>query len=96
MGKLLPSALLSSLGVDLAIDYKAMPVFSEPVLEFTHGKGIDLIFDPVMSGPHFNEVSISWDSVFRIFPQSVRIPNGLSTAQWVGLNYLTEPLSWSF
>lgn len=47
------------LGADLAVDYKAVPVFSEPVLDFTHGKGVDLIFDPIMSGPHFNEVSVS-------------------------------------
>jgi NADPH:quinone reductase-like Zn-dependent oxidoreductase len=58
-GKFYPPILLSSLGADLAVDYKAVPVFSEPVLEFTHGKGVDLIFDPIMSGPHFNEVSVS-------------------------------------
>jgi len=46
------------LGADLGIDYKTTPRFSEQIIEFTKGKGADIIFDPIMSGPQFNEVSL--------------------------------------
>lgn len=43
--------------------------FSEKILEYTQGRGVDVIFDPIMSGPNFNENlnSIAMDSKWVIF-----------------------------
>ena len=48
---------MSSLGSEIGICYKTVPKFSVPVYAFTEKRGVDLILDPVLGGPNFNEVS---------------------------------------
>ncbi len=45
-----------SIGADHVIDYKEKINFSDEVTKITQKKGVDVIFDPVMSGHYFNEV----------------------------------------
>ena len=43
------------LGAIGGVNYRENPQWGKQVLEFTNGRGVDLIFDPVLGGPNFNE-----------------------------------------
>jgi NADPH:quinone reductase-like Zn-dependent oxidoreductase len=57
------------LGADHTVDYKSDQNFSETVRSVTGKRGVDRIFDPVMSGPSFNEnlKSLAMDAKFVIY-----------------------------
>jgi NADPH:quinone reductase-like Zn-dependent oxidoreductase len=44
------------LGAEQAICYQTTPKFSQKVLSYTQ-RGVDVILDPVLGGPNFNEVT---------------------------------------
>jgi NADPH:quinone reductase-like Zn-dependent oxidoreductase len=37
------------LGTDYTLSYKANPDYSESILSFTGGKGVDVILDPILA-----------------------------------------------
>ena len=43
------------LGASHVINYKATPSYAALVKEFTNGKGVNVIQDPVLGGTNFNE-----------------------------------------
>ena len=49
--------LIFRLGAHEGICYKQNSKFSQQVLSLTSNKGVDVILDPVLAGPNFNEVS---------------------------------------
>ena len=46
-GKIILYLIFNRLGADYTINYKTNPDFSKLVLEYTNGKGADVIADPV-------------------------------------------------
>jgi NADPH:quinone reductase-like Zn-dependent oxidoreductase len=50
--------LIFRLGAHEGICYKQNSKFSQQVLSLTSNKGVDVILDPVLAGPNFNEVSL--------------------------------------
>mmetsp|Transcript_12858 Transcript_12858/g.8966 ORF Transcript_12858/g.8966 Transcript_12858/m.8966 type:complete len:167 (+) Transcript_12858:561-1061(+) len=44
-----------TLGSFASINYKEEPDFGKKVMELTEGKGVNMIFDPVLGGNHFSQ-----------------------------------------
>ena len=57
------------LGASHTINYKETPDYASLIKEFTHGKGVNVIQDPVLGGTNFNQNldSLAMDSRWVIY-----------------------------